>query len=443
MDSFLSFLLILFLVFLNGFFVASEFALVAVRKTRIDELVKKGNIFAKLVQNAQKDLDMYISATQLGITIASLALGWVGEPLIAHIIEPLFSFLPGISAAISSHTVAVTLAFCLITFLHIVLGELAPKTIALQSAEKIALGIITPLTAFTVFFKPLIHALNATGIGVLKLVRLYKPDLTSMHSEEEVKMILAQSAQTGAIPKKEVEMMENVFRLGEIPVKHIMLPRTDIIAFSLDATIQKVLPEIETSLHSRFPVYEDSVDSIVGFVHIKDLYQLLIKTKEGQKKLKETKIVRDIIQVPETKKIDRVLLDMRKKRIHIAVVNDEFGGTAGIVTLEDILESLVGEIQDEFEEPEIEMQRMSDGSYIIDGLTPIEHLQTKFEVPLKGQGFTTIGGLIFGLLGREPKHGETLQIGNLTFTIEEIQKKRIRQLRLKKIKPAKEKTLFA
>ncbi|CAN5149564.1 hemolysin family protein [soil metagenome] len=435
MDLIIPLISILLLVLLNGFFVASEFALVAVRKTRIDELSKKGSALAKLVQRAQKDLDIYISATQFGITIASLALGWVGEPIMVKIIEPLFFFLPHTAALFSAHVFSVITAFSLITFLHIVLGELAPKTIALQRAEKVSLGIIVPLVAFTTFFKPAIYLLNGAGIGVLSLVRLYKPtDAGSVHSEEEVKMILAQSAETGTIPQKEVEMMNNVFRLGEIPVKHIMLPRTDIVAFSQDEIIENILPSIETSLHSRFPVYEGSIDTIVGFIHIKDIYQMLLKTKGEQKKLTDTTMMREIIYVPETKKADRVLLEMRKKRIHIAVVNDEYGGTAGIVTLEDVIESLVGEIQDEFEEPENEMKRMSDGSYIVDGLTSLEKLQVKFDFALKGQGYTTIGGLVFGLLGREPKKDDTIEIGDVTFSVEEMYKKRIRFLRVKKKK---------
>lgn len=438
MEVILGILLIFILIFLNGFFVASEFALVAVRKTRIDELVKKGSFTAKFVQRAQKDLDIYISATQFGITIASLALGWVAEPLIASWIAPLLFFLPHTAALISSHTIAVIIAFCSITFLHIVFGELAPKTIALQRAEKTALAIIMPLTGFTIFFKPAISLLNTTGILTLKMLRFYKPlDHAVVHSEEEVKMILAQSAQTGAIPQKEVDMVNNVFRLGEIPIKHIMLPRTEIVAFAATTKLKDIITQIEKSFHSRFPIYEQSIDAVTGFVHIKDIYKLAFKTN-SEKQLNETNLIREIINVPETKKADRVLLDMRKKRIHIAVVNDEFGGTAGIVTLEDIIESLVGEIQDEFEQPMNDMQKQSDGSYLVDGLTSIEKIQTKFNIPLRGQGFTTIGGLVFGLLGREPHKDDKIQIGNIVFIIEELYKKRIRTLRIKKEKRSKE-----
>lgn len=430
-------LLVLFLVFLNGFFVASEFALVAVRRTRIDELARKGNRAAKLVQSSLADLETYISATQLGITLASLALGWIGEPVIAHFIEPYFGFLPREAAFVSAHTLAVAIAFAIITFFHIVSGELVPKSIALQRAERTSLYIVAPLAFFAKLFKPFIYVLNGAGILVLKAIGFTGPAGHQLvHSEEELKMLLSQSGQEGAINQEEVEMVYNVFKLGDIPVKQIMVPRTDVIAFNVATTVKELVKRIERNIHSRFPVYEHSIDTIIGFVHVKDIYKEALKG-EVDKKLSQTNLIREIISVPETKRADEVLLDMRKKRIHLAVVSDEYGGTAGIVTLEDVIESLVGEIQDEFEQPLHDICKQKDGSYLVDGLTTIDRVQEKFSLPMRGQGYTTIGGLVFGLLGREPEAGDEVQIGAIIFKIEAMDKKRIKALRLRKEKRRK------
>lgn len=359
--------LIILLVFLNGFFVASEFALVAVRKTRIDELVKQGNKSAKLVQKAVDHLDTYISATQLGITLASLGLGWVGEPVIAHALEPHFqNILPSNLAFASAHGISIAIAFSIITFLHIVLGELAPKSIALQKAEKTSLFIIRPLGLFTTIFKPFIFVLNGAGILVLKLIGFKAPSGHSLvHSEEEIKIILAESAEEGAIEKEEAEMVLSALKLGDIIVKKIMVPKTRVIAFEKSTPIEKIIKITQKNPHSRFPVYNGSIDNIIGFVHIKDIYRELItetrhisikdlyKTfldRNRNKKLSELRIIRPIPRVSENRGVDDVMKFMREKRTHIAVARNEFGETSGIVTLEDIVEKLVGDIHDEFEE---------------------------------------------------------------------------------------------
>lgn len=362
--------LVIFLVLLNGFFVASEFSLVAVRKTRIVELVKKGNVSAKLVQKAINNIDTVISATQLGITLASLALGWIGEPAIAHLIEPYFKkILSDDVAYITSHGIAFAIAFFIITCLHIVIGELAPKTIALQKPEKTSLWIIAPLLLFTTVFKPLIWLLNQAGFLVLRTIgfRVTK-DKSQIHSEEEIKMILAQSAAGGAIEKEEAEMVYSVLKFGDLPVKQIMIPRNQIIAFDRETSLENVVKIAEKNLHSRFPVFKGSLNHVVGFIHIKDIYkQVLFETKKNPVsglykillkkdhgvKIFETKLLRDILKIKESRRIDDVLLDMKKNRVHIAVVIGKNRRTVGIVTLEDVIESLVGEIQDEFEKPSI------------------------------------------------------------------------------------------
>ena len=367
MDTAAQIVLVFILVFLNGFFVASEFSLVAVRKTRIDVLVKKGNRSAKLVQKSIAHLDTFISATQLGITLASLALGWIGEPVLANFLEPFFDdFLPDRLALISSHSFAFTIAFATITFLHIVLGELAPKTIALQRAEKTSLLIIAPLTLFTKIFKPFIWILNGAGNMVLKLVGFSAPSGHQLvHSEEEIKMILAQSAEEGAIEKQEAEMVYSVLRLGDTPVKNIMIPKSRVIAFEIDTSLKEVVAVAEKNLHSRFPVYRKNLNNVVGFIHIKDIYKIVISGRRiipirqfyqtilgrsEDQRISQSNSLRKILKVNESRKIDNVLIDMKKARVHIAVVVNKKGRTLGIATLEDVLESLVGEIHDEFEQ---------------------------------------------------------------------------------------------
>lgn len=439
MEFIFQFLLVILLVFLNGYFVAAEFALVGVRKTRINELANKGNSAAKIVQKALDNLDSYISATQLGITLASLGLGWIGEPAIARAIEPsLNSYLGADASFITAHTLAVIIGFSFITFLHIVLGELAPKTIALQRAEATSLYLIIPLAIFTTVFKPFIWVLNGAGNLVVRSIGLHPPQGHQLvHSEEEIKMILSQSQESGLIPKGEAEMVQNIFKLGDTTVRQIMIPRTDIIAFNVVTPLSEVVKTIKKHPHSRFPVFENSIDTIIGFVHVKDIYREVLKLEEEGKhsssyKLSQTDIIRQIITIPEMKKGDSVLIEMKKKRVHIAAVNDEFGGTSGLITLEDVLESVVGEIEDEFEKPLKDIIRQAGGGYTIDGLTPIEKVQEKFKLPLKGQGYTTIGGLIFGLLGHEPRIDDKVQIGDIIFEIDQIEGKRIKTLKVKK-----------
>lgn len=337
---------------------AAEFALVGVRKTRINELVNKGNSAAKLVQKALDNLDSYISATQLGITLASLGLGWIGEPAIAHLVEPFLNpHFSSEAAFIGAHSLAVIIAFSFITFLHIVLGELAPKTIALQRAESTSLFIIIPLIVFTQVFKPVIWVLNHAGNLVVKGIGLKPPKRHQLvHSEEEIKMILAQSTEGGAIPQKEAEMVRNIFKLGDTSVRNIMTPKKQMIAFDIDIPLVELLDKASQNIHSRFPVYKNSINNIVGFIHVKDLYQQAVDPigeiafeEESKKRLSELDIIRDIIFVPESQKADRALLIMRKKRVHMAIVQNNSGKTQGLVTLEDVVEGVVGEIEDEFE----------------------------------------------------------------------------------------------
>ncbi len=348
MEIAVSLFVILFLIFLNAFFVASEFSLVAVRKTRIDELAKKRKYGALLLQRAINDLDKYISATQLGITIASIALGWVGEPFVSHLLQSYVGIFPLQLREFYLHTVSFLVSFAFITFLHIVFGELVPKTIALQKAEKTALAIIIPLQLFMTVFKPFIWFLQTTGHVVLLPFGLSSTIKERPHSEEEVKMILTQSSNEGAIPKKEVDMVYGIFSLGDTPIKKIMTPKHKVIAFDSKLPLFEVIKRVEKNPHSRFPIYRKIPDRVIGFIHIKDIYNTALQGQQ-HKTIEETKVIREGIKFPETLEADKVMKVMREKRIHMAVLYNKNKKTVGIVTLEDVLENVVGEIEDEFE----------------------------------------------------------------------------------------------
>lgn len=426
-------LVVLLLVFLNGYFVASEFALVGARKTRIAELARKKKS-AKEVLGALNSLDKYISSTQVGITIASIALGWVGEPALAHLFESLLAlFLPEQLILISAHALAVAIAFSIITFLHIVFGELIPKSIALQKAESTSLLIIRPLIIFTNILGPFISLLNGVGNSILRLWGMHAAGEEQAHSEDEIKMILSQSAQSGTIEKEELEMMYNVFQFGDVPIRLIMSPRTEIIAFEQSSKVNEVLNVVTESGQSRFPIFNGTIDNVGGFVHAKDLLQAVVHGKRLTTIQKSLKI-RDIFRVPEERRADEVLFDMKRKRTHIAVVSDEYGGTAGIVTLEDIIELITGDIHDEFEKPERDFRRRRDGSYLVDGLVPIDRFKHRFDMTIVPNEYSTIGGYMFGLLGKEPQVGDKVEMQDITLTVEKLDNRRIATILVKQKK---------
>lgn len=425
-------ILVILLILSNAFFAASEYALVAVRKTRIEELVKKGDFIAHFILDALENKENLISATQLGTTIVSLVLGWLGEPLIAKIISSFFFFLPQGPDNIIVHSLSVIISLLLLTFVTITVGELIPKTVALYKAEMVAFIIIAPLLAVAKIMRPLTNLLNILDNFILTRFGFKTPKNRQLliDSEEEVKLLLTQIQQSGVVKKNGLEMLQNVFELSERPIKQIMTPRTEIIAVNANTSLEQLLKKIGDT-YSRFPVYKKTLDNIIGFIHIKDVYRLFLEG-EGNRMLSETKLIRKAISVPETKKAHDVLVDMRKQRIHLAVIYDEFGIMVGIITLEDIIESLVGEIQDEFDKPIKGIKRNSDGSYLVDGNMELGAIQRKFNLPLKGQGYTTIGGLVFGILGREPRVGDEILIGHLFFEVESIIGKRIKRIILKR-----------
>lgn len=425
--------LIAFLLFSNGFFVASEFAMVKVRKTRIEQLVNEGNFSAKIALEALKDLDKFIAAVQLGVTISSIGLGWVGEGTLARIIEPLFVFLPGIGKNIATHTVSVSIAFALITFFHVVLGELIPKSIALEYTEKTALLVARPMQVLTFFFNPFIWLLNGFGNFVLKVLNIPHSHKGSLvHSTEELDMLVNASYDGGVLNETEKDMLHNVFKFSDLTAKQVMIPRTDMICIPIDMPLEELNKLAAENQYTRYPVYEDDIDHIIGLVHVKDLYSLAIKDEVCP----ISKILRDVLLVPETITMDNLVLEFKKRKGQMAIVVDEFGGTSGLVTLEDVIEEIFGDVQDEFDEEEEvtdEIKEVAPNTYIANSMMRLDEFAEFFQINEKeidDDDIDTIGGLVIKLLGRIAEVNDTVTFNNITFVVKEVDGARITKLEI-------------
>lgn len=406
-----------FLVFLNGFFVAAEFAIVKVRASQIEIKAKSGGPVAKVAKHIISHLDNYLAATQLGITIASLGLGWVGEGVMEHILnDTLLAFGSTVEFATSfSRTVAPVIAFSIITVLHIVFGELAPKSLAIQRPVAMTMGIAFPLHVFYLVFRPFIWLLNGLANLVLKAFGLSTlGSHEASHSSEELQYLLEQGKESGALDTNEHELIKNVFDFNERLVKTIMVPRTKISGIELTAHHDELLDTLIKEGYSRVPVYDETIDKIVGIVHAKDILPLLTENKEI--------VLKDIIRkpyfVPETKKINDLMSELQQKRIQIAIVLDEFGGTAGMVTLEDIVEELVGEIQDEYDEEKPIVEKVSDFEFIVNASANIYDVNEYLPHDLPEDGdYDTVAGLVSDLFGKIPDVGERNEFHGYDFTI--------------------------
>lgn len=340
-------------------------------------------------------------------------------------------FLPQGISLYTAQVFSVALAFIFITTLQIILGESVPKAIALQNTESTLLDVIPYLTIFVNIFNPFIWLLNVVCNFVLRsfgLSNFTKQELT--HSEEEIKMILEHSSQKGIFKKHEIEMVYNIFKMGDSSVKDIMVPRTEIIGFNINTTLADIAKRIEKNLHSRFPVYRYSVDNIIGFIHIKDFYRSLL-TSNQKTKLRETNLVRKIISIPENIKIDELLYLMRKQWIHIAVVHNEYSETCGIVSLEDVLEAVTGDIQDEFDDHIKEIQKESPGTYLIQSHTSLDRIRNKFKIKLENENFNTVGGLVLAKIRKKPKKGDKITVDSISLEVIEVRKRKIKTIRLK------------
>jgi len=420
---------VVILVLINGFFVAAEFSLVSVRRTRIAELIEKGEKDAEAVQQAIDRPDQVIAATQLGITLASLALGWIGEPALSHLLYPLVDLFPMEIQSEVSHTISMILSFSIITYAHVVIGELSPKSIALQNPEKTSLFVAKPILIAEKIFKPAIQVLNGTGNALLKLFGV-KPASGHelVHSIEELKMLVTASAESGVFQKEESEMLHAVFNFGELIVRQVMIPRTEIIAAEADSDLEEITNLISETNYTKIPVYEGDLDNILGIVHIKDILKTM---REGNcQHCLGRDLIREVLYIPETTSVNALLREFRDKRQHMAVVLDEYGGTAGLVTLEDLLEEIVGEVSGPFDLVMPEIQRLPDGSVMIDGLTLIEAVNEELDLHLEDPYYDTIAGYVLGKLDRIPKLHDVIEEDGIRIEIVEMDGMRIARLKL-------------
>jgi CBS domain containing-hemolysin-like protein len=421
---------VLALVLLNAYFVAAEFALVGARRTRLEEAAQAGDGKATRALGAIQHLDRYISATQLGITLASLGLGWVGEPALAHLFAELFAGAPGILAPLASHTAAVATAFTLITTLHIVLGELVPKSLALIYPEDVSRWVIWPLMGFAWVMHYPISLLNGIATRLLRLGGVtLEGEHDRLHSPEEIRMLVEQSGEGGSLGRGDARMLEGVFEFSEKSAQDVMTPRTDIVGLAADATVDQAAEVVAGAGRSRYPVYTDSLDEIIGVVLAKDILRALRSGSETPIR----RIMRAPLLVPATREVEDVLTDMKRLKNHLAVVLDEYGGTAGLVTMEDLLEEIVGEIYDEYDPDDATVVTATDGTVSVDAALPIGAFNDRFDAQLDDQDYTTVGGYLFGQLGRLPRVGDRISTPTLRFEITAMDGRRVDTVKVERV----------
>ena len=410
----------LVLVALNGFFVAAEFALVKVRPTQLEPLEGKR---ARLARHMLRHLDAYLSATQLGITLASLALGWVGEPAFAWLIHPLLDPFVASNPQLF-HSISVTVSFLVITVLHIVLGEQVPKTIAIRKAEGASLLVALPLYFFYKLTYPAIWLLNQAANRLVRLIGISPAaEGELLHDEEELRRLLSSSKESQLSTQKR-ELLDNIFELSHRVARQIMLPRQDVIYLSTDRPLAENLRLARRSGHTRFPLCEGDLDHVIGLLHIKDIFH------RERPLTSLTEVAREIAFVPETLELDRLLKRMRTERFHLAAVIDEYGGVSGIVTIEDVIEEIVGSIQDEFDVEKPELVERGDGVYQVAGGMLVEDLEEALGVELSERDEDTIGGVVLSELGRNPAVGDRVELGPVTIEVIEVQHNRVATVRI-------------
>lgn len=407
-------LLTILLVLMNGFFVAAEFAIVKVRASQLEVKVKSGNRFAILSKHITSHLDAYLAATQLGITLASLGLGWIGEPVVSKIIVKTMH-LVGVSISPELvHSIALPVAFAIITILHIVFGELAPKSLAIQRSEKITLIIAYPLQFFYVIFKPFIWVLNGFSNLILKIIGISAVHGSEVHSSSELKYLIEQGRETGAIDETEYGIIRNAFDFSEHTAKQVMVPRTKVVAIDVNGFNESVLDRIIEESYSRIPCYEGHIDKILGVVYLKDI---LIKLRYNSE-INIREIVRPVLIIPPSKPIGQLLKDFQFEHQQIAVVADEYGGIIGIITMEDILEELVGEIQDEYDIENSVVEIVGDKLFTANASAFLDDINNMIPHPLKkDEQYETLAGYLLLKFGRIPKVGEKITVDDYEFTI--------------------------
>jgi CBS domain containing-hemolysin-like protein len=440
-------LLILLLVAANAFFAAAEFALVSVRDTRIQQLIEAHRIGARTVQRLHQNLDQVVNGVQLGITLTSLSLGWLGEPVLARIMEQLLGQVP--HASVYAHTIAIVLTFTLITYLHVILGELVPKTLALQQAERVALAVAAPMDVFLTLARPFLYIMQKSGGYVLRLFGSRQMRGGTIHSPDELKLIVTASRQVGQIPELQEEMIHNALELENITVREVMVPRPNIFSLPADLTLDEALARVVEEQHSRVPVYDRQrgPEHIIGVLYAKDLMRwmrLRLTLNPSQSvasriaKMQISQVMRNVLVVPETKVLLELLTEFKVRKRHLAIVVDEFGSTAGVITVEDVLEQIVGEIEDEFDIQPVEQAPLAeDTGMVLDGSANVRDLDSQYQLVLpRDAGFETLAGFVLARLQRIPKTGDSFDYENHRYTVEEVEGNRIVRVRVEMHEPA-------
>lgn len=402
------------LVLMNGFFVAAEFAIVKVRASQLEMKIQSGNRFAALARQIITNLDSYLAATQLGITLASLALGWIGEPVVSRIIIVFMHFIGFDIEPDIAEDIALPVAFAFITILHIVFGELAPKSLAIQRSERTAMAIAYPLRFFYIVFKPFIWILNAIANSVLRFLGIHAVHGSEVHSSDELKYLVQQSKETGVMEQAEYNLINNAFEFFKRTARQIMVPKVHLLAIDLNDFNEEMLEKVIEENYSRIPCYEDTLDNVIGVVYLKDI---LMKIRKNQT-INVREIMRPVIVIPETKHIGRLLTEFQAKHQQIAIVVDEYGATKGIVTMEDILEELVGQIQDEYDAEVPSVEKTGSNTYHVTATALLHDINDLLPHPIDtGAEYTTLAGKLIQLFGHIPNVNERIEFNDYEFVV--------------------------
>ncbi len=430
-DSFIKLIIALLLVLLNGFFVAAEFSIVKVRYSQIQIKAAEGNKMAKQAELIIKNLDAYLSATQLGITLASLALGWVGESALEHVFHNMFAYFNLDIPATYITTFSVIVSFSIITVMHIVFGELVPKSIAIRKSEATTLFISSPLRFFYFIFKPVIWLMNVISNAFLRLIGIHPVSDQEIHSTEELQLLVKQSADSGEIEEENYEIIKNAFDFTDHNAKQVMVPRQNIFSIDIEDPKEEILEKIMESGYSRIPVYEDSIDNIIGIFYTKEIIREYIKNLNDLKSFDLRDYLREAFFVVGSKKVSDLLKVFQLKKQHLAIVIDEFGGTEGIITLEDILEELVGEIQDEEDEEEKIVDKVGENVFWVQATQPLEEINEHLPKSLPEDGeYNTLAGFILHELEEIPEENQEFELNNYQFKILKMNNKSVELVQL-------------
>lgn len=419
-------IIVFVLLLINAFFVAAEFAIVRARKVKIEQLTKDGNVDAKLALKALEDMNFFIAAVQVGVTIASIGIGWFGSPTIEMMLKPILNKFPETQVYVAPITAIV--AFLTVTFLHVVIGEQVPKCIALQYPEKISLYVAKPMNLFMIISKPFVWILNVACNGILRLLRVPVSTARVVHTIEDLDLLVDTSYDEGVLNETEKDMLHNMFNFSDLTAREVMIPRTDMVCVPIDMPFDELNKLAKDNQYTRYPVYDGDIDHITGLIHVKDLYSLSIEDKETTVE----SLQRKIMLVPETMTLDNLVREFKKNKSQMAVVVDEFGGTSGIITLEDVFEEIFGDVQDEFdEETEINITEIKPNHYLVNGMMRLDELAEYFDLPdekLEVEDVDTIAGLVVKELGRLAVLDDFVKYEDFTFTVKEIDGARITKL---------------